>query len=93
MLDGGNGTLDALILGDSELIMDMAGADTDTRMDTGAFSILQGLGGTVDILFHRTGQTYDRGIVAGQLGDAANALEITGTGNRETRFDDVDVQT
>ena len=93
MLDGGNGTLDALILGDAELIVAMAGADADARVDTRTLGVFHGLGGTVDILFHRTGQTYDRGIVAGQLGDAANALEVAGAGDGETRFDDVDVQT
>ena len=90
---GRDGALDALVLGDAELVVDMAGADADTRMDTGALSVLQSLGGAVDVLFHRTGQAHDRGVIACQLGDSANALEVAGTGDRKARFDDVDVQT
>ena len=95
MLDGGHRTLDALVLGDAELVMDMAGANADARVDTRTFGVLQRLRGAVDVLGHSTGQadTDDGGVIASQFGDAADALEVAGAGDRETRFDDVDVQT
>ena len=93
MLDGGHRTLDALVLGDAELVMDMAGADADARVDTRTFGVLQRLRGAVDVLGHGTGQADDGGVIASQLGDAADALEVAGAGDGETRFDDVDVQT
>ena len=93
MLDGGHRTLDALVLGDAELVMDMAGANADARVDTRTFGVLQRLRGAVDVLGHGTGQSDDGGVIASQLGDAADALEVAGAGDGETRFDDVDVQT
>ena len=93
MLDGGHRALDALVLGDAELVVDMAGADADARVDTGTLGVLQRLRGAVDVLGHGTGQADDGGVIASQLGDAADALEVAGAGDRETRFDDVDVQT
>ena len=71
----------------------MAGANADARVDTRTFGVLQRLRGAVDVLGHSTGQADDGGVIASQFGDAADALEVAGAGDGETRFDDVDVQT
>ena len=93
MLDGGHRALDALILGDAELVVDMAGADADAGVDAGALGVLERLGRAVDVLLNGAGQAHDRCVVASQLGNAADALEITRAGNGESSFDDVHVQT
>ena len=93
MLDGGNCALDALILGDAQLVMHMRGTHADARVDTGALGILQGLGRAVDVLLHGAGQTNDGGVVARELGDAAHGLEVAGAGDGKAGLDDVDVET
>ena len=71
----------------------MAGAHADARVDTGTLGVLERFRGAVDVLSNGTGQADDGGVIACQLRDAANALEIAGARDRETCFDDVNVQT
>ena len=93
MLDGGHRTLDALVLGDAELVAQVARAHAEARVDAGALGVLERVGRRVDVLLHRAREAADDRLVARQLGDAAHALEVAGAGNGETRFDDIDVQT
>ena len=92
MLDGRNGTLDALVLGDAQLVMHMRGGNADAGVDARALGVLERLGGAVDVLRDGTREADDGGIVASKLGNAAHALEVARRGNGETGFDDVDVK-
>jgi hypothetical protein len=76
ILDSSHGTLDDLLAVGIELIFDMAIAGTDTRMNSLMLSILQRLGSTVDILFHRTGQRTD-GRPCYSLGNLYYGIEVT----------------
>ena len=76
ILDSSHGTLDDLLAVGIELIFDMAIAGTDTRMNSLMLSILQRLGSTVDILFHRTGQRTDSRPCY-SLGNLYYGIEVT----------------
>ena len=72
------GALKALILGDAQLVVQMARAHADAGVDTRALGVLERLGRAVDVLLDGAREADDRRVVASELGDAADALEITG---------------
>ena len=85
-------TLEAFLFGDAQLVLQMARAHADAGMDAGAFGVLERIRRRIDILLHRAGKRANRSLIARQLCDAANALEIARTRYREARFDNVHVE-
>ena len=90
--DGLYGTLDAGGFVNAQLIVDMAFGHADAGMDARPLGIAKRVGGGIDILLHRAGERADRRVLARELRDTADALEVARAGDREARFDDVDVQ-
>ena len=71
-------TLDALVLGDAQLVAHVRGRHADAGVDAGTLRELQRIGRRVDVLVHGAGQRAHHSRVAGQLGDAAHRLEVAG---------------
>ena len=93
VLYGVNSALDSLILGHMELVTQMAGAHTQTGMDTGPLSRLEGFCGHFDILIDRTGETAYRAPVTRDLANLLYGTIITGARDRKSRLDHVDIHT
>ena len=88
-----DGALHAFVLGDAQLVAQVAGTHAQARVDARALRVPERLGGAVDVLLYRAREAADDRLVAGELGDAAHALEVARTGNGETGLDDVHVET
>ena len=73
------GALETLVLGDAQLVVQMARAHADAGVDARALGILERLGCTVDVLLDGAREADDRRVVASELGNAADAFEVTGT--------------
>ena len=73
------GALDALLLGDVELVAQVRGAHAQAGVDARALGILERFCCTVDILLDSAREADDRRVVASELGNAADAFEVTGT--------------
>ena len=71
--------LEALVLGDAQLIVQMARAHAETGVDARTLGILERLCCTVDVLLDSAREADDRRVVASELGNAADAFEVTGT--------------
>ena len=85
-------TLDGLVLGDTQLVVQVRGAHAQAGVDAGTAGALEGLGSRVDILLNGAGETAYHGVVAGKLADLLNGDEVARAGNGETGLDDVDLQ-
>ena len=85
-------TLDGLILGDAQLVMQVRGAHAQAGVDAGTAGALEGLGSRVDVLLNGAGKAAYHGVVAGKLADLLNGDEVARAGNGETGLDDVDLQ-
>ena len=84
------GALDALLLGDVELVAQVGGRDAQARVDAGALGGLQGLGRAVDVLVHGASEAADGAGVAGQAADLLDGAEVARGGDGEAGLDDVD---
>ena len=71
------GALEALVLGDAQLVVQMARAHADAGVDARALGVLERLGRAVDILLDGAREADDRRVVTGELGNAADAFKIT----------------
>ena len=86
-----HGALDGLVLGEAELVTQMAGGHAQTRMDARALRRAQGLGRNLDIAVDGAGEAADGAGVAGDAADLLHALEVARAGDGEPRLDDVDL--
>ena len=94
MLDGMDAAIDGLVEGHAaELVLEVLGADADAGVDAGAGAVLERVGADVDVLLDRAGQAADNGLVAHDLGDLLDGLEVAGARDGETGLDDVNAQT
>ena len=84
------GALDALLLGDVELVSQVGGRDAQARVDAGALGGLQGLGRAVDVLVHGAGEAADGAGIAGQAANLLDGAEVARGGDGEAGLDDVD---
>ena len=71
--------LEALVLGDAQLVAQMARAHAETGVDARALGVLERFCCTVDVLLDSARKADDRRVVASELGNAADAFEVTGT--------------
>ena len=71
--------LEALVLGDAQLIVQVARAHAETGVDARTLGILERLGRTVDVLLDSAREADDGRVVASELGNTADAFEVTGT--------------
>ena len=85
-------TLDGLVLGDTQPVVQVRGAHAHAGVDAGTAGALEGLGSRVDVLLNGAGETAYHGVVAGKLADLLNRDEVARAGNGETGLDDVDLQ-
>ena len=85
-------TLDGLVLGDAQLVVQVRGAHAQAGVDAGTAGALEGLGSRVDVLLNGAGEAAHYGVVAGKLADLLNGDEVARAGNGETSLDDVDLQ-
>ena len=85
-------TLDALVLGNAQLVAQVARAHADAGMDARTLGVLERVGRGVDVLLHRAREAAHRCLVACELRDAADGLEVAGARDGEARLDDVHVE-
>ncbi len=90
-LDGVDSPLNRLVLREMQLVVQVARAHTKTGVDAWAFCGLERLGGDLDILVDRAGQTAHHAGVARNAPDLGHALEVTRGGDGEAGLDHVDV--
>ena len=81
----------SLILGHMELVTQVAGAHTQTGVNTGPLSRFEGFCGYFDVPVHRTGEAAYRTTVARNLADLLHGAKITGARNGKARLDNVHV--
>ena len=77
----------------AELIVDMAMRNADAGVDARARAICERFSGRIDVLLDRTRERAHDGAIAHFSSDLLDALEIARRRNRETRLDDIDVET
>ena len=92
VLDRMDGLLDSLLLGQAQLVAQVTGRDAQAGVDAGALGGLEGTGGLVDVLLDRAGQGADHGVVASELADLVDALEVAGARDGKAGLDDVDLE-
>jgi hypothetical protein len=88
---GLDGTFENLFAVGVELISDMRVRSADAGMDAGAPGGFEGLCGHFDIFLHGAAKAADDGIFD-CLCDFFHGMEVTGAGDRETGFDDIDAK-
>lgn len=71
--------LEALVLGDAQLIVQVARAHAETGVDARTLGVLERFCCTVDVLLDGSSEADDGRVVSCKLSDAADTLEITGT--------------
>ena len=71
--------LEALVLGNAQLVVQMARAHAETGVDARTLGVLERFCCTVDVLLDSAREADDRRVVASELGNAADAFEVTGT--------------
>ena len=91
ILDAVDGTLDALVLRDAELLCEVLRRDAEAGVDAGALGGLQGLCGTVDILVDSAREAAYDAVIACEAADLLHGLEVARTRNREAGLDDIDM--
>ena len=78
VLDAVDGALDALVLGDAQLVAQVGGRDADAGVDARALGALERLGRAVDVLLHRAREAADHAVVAGQTAILLHGAEVPG---------------
>ena len=84
-----DGALDALVLGDAQLVAQVGGRDADAGVDARALGALERLGRTVDVLLDRTREAADHAVVTGDAADLLHGAEVARRGDGEAGLDDV----
>ena len=84
------GALDALLLGDVELVAQVRGANAQAGVDARALGGFQGLRGAVDVLVDGAGEAADGAGVAGDAADLLDGAEVARGADGEAGLDDVD---
>ena len=87
-----DGALDALVLGDAELLAQVLRRDAQAGVDARALGGLQRLGRAVDVLVDGAREANHHGVVAGKAADLLHRAEVARGGDGEARLDDVHVQ-
>ena len=88
ILRGSHSTLQNLLTGGVELVLDVFVAGADTCVDTLVLGILQRLEGHIDVAFHSTCQGTDDGPCDG-FRDFNHGVEVARRRNRESCFDHI----
>ena len=91
MLDGMNGSLDGLVLGEVELVVQVARRDAQACVNTRALGALQRLGSHIDVLVNGACKAADGAVFASNETNLVNGLEIARAGDGEAGLNDVDV--
>ena len=86
-----DGTLNSLLFGHMELVAQVAGAHTQTGVNTGPLSRFEGFCGHLDVPVHRAGEAAYRATVARDLADLLHGAKITGARDGKARLDNVHV--
>ena len=75
-----------------QFVEDMLGRDADARVNAFVFGQTQRIGGNVDVFRHGACERADRRFGNG-LRNFQHGVEIPGTGDRESRFDNIHAET
>ena len=90
VLDGGDTDFQGLVAGHFELVLQVAFADAEARMDARALRAFQGIPGDINVLRNARGSGRRPSTPSPISGrDAADGLEVAGAGNGEARLDDI----
>ena len=87
-----DGRFDDLFGRRAQFVVDMLGRYADSGVYALVLGQPQGVGGDVDVFFHGAGERADRRGRNG-LRNFKYGVEVSGAGNRESRFDDVHAET
>ena len=87
-----DGALDALVLGDAELLAQVLRRDAQAGVDARALGGLQRLGRAVDVFVNGAREANHHGVVAGEASDLLHRAEVARRGDGEACLDDVHVQ-
>ena len=87
-----DGALNALVLRDAELLVQVLGRDAQASVDAGTLGGLQCLGSAVDVLVNCARKANDHGVVAGEAANLLHGAEVAGRRDGEASLNDVDVK-
>ena len=85
-----DGALHALVLGDAQLVAQVARRDAEAGVDARALGAGERLGRPVDVLLDRAREAADHAVVAGESTDLLHGAEVARGGDGEAGLDDVD---
>ena len=85
-----DGALDALVLGDAQLVAQVARRDADAGVDARALGRCQCFGRAVDVLLDGAREAADDAVVPGKAADLLHGAEVARGGDGKSRLDDVD---